>query len=479
MANLKTNVILNIIKTCSSVIFPLITFPYVTRVLLPENIGMLQFAQSFVSYFSLLATLGLTVHAVRECSIYRNNRAQLQLVSSQLFSINLLTTIIAYILLAISLIFFQELSNYKLLILIESSSILALTLGTDWINTAMEDIKYITVRTFIFQFISLFLIISFVKTTEDLYIYAIINVFSNAGANISNIVYRKKYCNICFTFNIDWKKHIPPIFSLFGMHMAITIFNCTDVVMLGIMIGDREVGLYSTAYKICRIVSLIVQSLSWVIIPRLTFYFNSNDFQSANKMLRKVLGFNLVLGLPCIVGILFISQDIVLLVGGAEYIESAPVLSILILGFMFTLVGGSFLGNAILIPMKQEKYYMIVCCVSAMLNIVLNAILIPKYGAVGAAIASSFNGVIIAILLFLKVDSRIHIERLVRLVVIPIIGCISIAMCCLLCRFISIYFIRLILSVISSVLVYTLIQILLKNDIVSEYFYSILNKFIR
>ena len=210
--NIKVNTILNIIKVCSTIIFPLITFPYVSRVLLPQNIGRVNICQSFVNYFSLVAGLGLSTYAIRECAEYRDEKDHLSVVASELFSINMITTVISYLLMALTLLIFREYDEYRSLILIEASVIIFATLGADWLNSAMEDFKYIALRTVAFQFISLILLFSFVKSTDDLFKYAIISVVSSSGANIANIIYRRRYCKIRFTLNIDWKKHLPPIF---------------------------------------------------------------------------------------------------------------------------------------------------------------------------------------------------------------------------------------------------------------------------
>ena len=149
--SIKINAILNVIKTCSTIFFPLITYPYVFRVLMPDNIGKVNFSNSFISYFSLIAGLGIGTYAIRECAKVRDNKERLNNFSSQIFSINIFTTFIAYLLLFFALVFFRKLDNYRVLILLYGSTIVFTTLGADWINTAMEDFFYITIRTILFQ----------------------------------------------------------------------------------------------------------------------------------------------------------------------------------------------------------------------------------------------------------------------------------------------------------------------------------------
>lgn len=474
--SIKTNTVFNIVKSCSTILFPLITFPYISRILQPENVGKVNFAQSFVNYFFLIATLGITTHAIRECAAVKENKEQLSNVASQLFSISFITTVFSYVILFITLIFFKSLESYRTLIIIESMMIIFTTLGADWLNSAMEDFKYITLRTSTFQLISLICIFLFVKTKDDYLNYAIISVLSSSGASITNIIYRRRYCKVKLTLNIDWKKHISPIFFLFVMMLSQTIFNNADTTMLGFMKGNYEVGLYSTAYKVTRIIAQIVQSLSYVVIPRLSVYFYNQDFVSANKLLRKILMFNITVGFPCVIGVEMLAKDIVYLVGGIGFEGAIGVIRVLILSFFFSLIGGSFIGNAILIPMKKEKYYMIVCIITAIVNVIMNFILVPMLGAIGASISTAFSGFLIMILLMMKIDKRINIGELKGIFIGPIFGCINIILICYICSFINKFMVRIAVTIILSAVVYIAILYVLKNTFIFECIEPIKNK---
>ena len=277
------------IKTGSNIIFPLITIPYVLRILSADNIGKVDFGNSFVSYFSLIASLGISTYAIRECAKVRDDRKNLDRVASQIFSINICTTVIAYVLLAISLVVFRRLDSYRSLIIIQSTVILFTTVGADWINTAMEDFAYITLRSVLVQILSLGLMFLFVKTPEDYVKYAIITVLSSSGSSISNIIYRRKYCKMRFTWDIPWKTHMIPILFLFVMTLSQTVFNSADITMLGLMKGNYAVGIYSTAAKIERVISQVVSSIVMVLIPRLSYMFDSGEYDKINALLRKVL----------------------------------------------------------------------------------------------------------------------------------------------------------------------------------------------
>ena len=292
--SIKKNTVFNAIKTVSAIIFPLITFPYASRTLLVENIGKVNFGLSFISYFSLIASLGINVYAIRECSKFSDDRAKLSKIASEIFSINVFTTLFSYSVLILFLFFYKKIESYRTLIVIQSLSIVFATLGTDWLNTAMEDFEYITIRSLLFQILSLILLFTFIHKPEDYIKYAAISVISSSGYNIVNMFYRRKYCDIRFTTNIDIKKHYLPIIFLFVMLLSQTIFNNVDMTMLGIMKGDFEVGIYSTAHKISNIVAQLVTSVLWVILPRMSVYFGNNDKVAANRLINQLYNFSVI-----------------------------------------------------------------------------------------------------------------------------------------------------------------------------------------
>lgn len=475
--NIKINSVLNLLKTISSILFPFITFPYISRILQPENIGKINFSSSFVSYFTLLATLGITTYAIRECSAVKNDKQKLEKIASEIFSINVCTTIVAYVLLLVSLVFFRWLDSYRTVIIIQSISILLVTLGADWLNTAMEDFVYVTVRTITFQVIAFILMFMFIKVPEDYVKYVCISVFSSSGANLFNVFYRRRYCEIRFTTKMRWGIHFKPILLLFVMILAQTIFNNIDVTMLGLMKDDFEVGIYSTAVKIENIIAQVVSSLAWVIMPRMSTYFIKGDYEKINKMLRKVLEVLILIGFPLIAGVLSISKEIVLIIGGEKYIEARTPLIILMFSFFFSLLGGSFLGNMVLLPSKREKTYMWICCVSTTVNVILNYFLIPFWGANAAAATTALSSLIIMILLFMTKDKRIKLYYIGHVLISPLIGAICILIYCyLIGLFVHELLLKTIICIGGSIIIYGIIMIILKNKICTEFFFFIKKK---
>ena len=475
--SIKVNSILNVIKTISSIIFPLITFPYISRVLQPENVGKVDFGSSFVSYFSLIASLGITTYAIRECSAVRGDKKKLGEKASQIFSINVCTTIVAYVVLGLSLIFFRKLDSYRTLIIIQSTAILFTTWGADWLNSAMEDFKFITIRSIGFQFISLILMFILIHKPEDYLKYAVITVLSSCGANITNILYRRKYCTVRFTKDMRWQVHFKSILLLFVMILAQTVFNNTDTTILGLMKGDFEVGIYSTAHKMKNIIVQVVASLCWVVMPRMSYYFSEGDWDKINTMLKKVLSVMVTIGFPCVAGCIVLSSEIIEIVAGQQYSAASIPLIILMLSFIVDIFGGSFLGNMVCLPAKQEKEFMEACCFAAVVNVILNYILIPYGGASAAAFTSGISPIVICIWLLVKKDSRVRLNYIWEVCKGPLVGSLLIVLFCLVMKhFISGLLFLTLVCVTGSAFIYGVIQLTMKNDLVTEALNSIIRK---
>lgn len=187
--SIKVNAILSMIKQVCAIIFPLITIPYVSRILEADNYGKINFSSSIISYFILIAGLGISSYAIREGARIRDEKTTFTKFSNEIFSINILATVLSYILLVVVVFISTKLQQYKLLLFIQSFAIILNTLGADWINSVYEDYLYLSFRYILIQIISLIALFLFVHTPNDYVIYAIIYVFSSSGGNLFNCFY--------------------------------------------------------------------------------------------------------------------------------------------------------------------------------------------------------------------------------------------------------------------------------------------------
>lgn len=460
---LKFNSILNTIKTLMSLIFPLISYPYALRVLQIDNIGKDNVAVSIANYVALVAGLGISNYASREGARKRNDKLEFEQFAGKMFTINILSTAFAYIILFIAIGTIKELHPYSLLILIHSITILGTLVGMDWINVAQEEYTYITIRTISFQIVSILLLFMFVKSADDIIIYAGISAFSNIGANVANYIHIRKHIKIKLSF-IELKPHLIPIFWLFASSIARIIYVNSDTTMLGIMCGDRSAGLYGVSSKIYTIADRIIAASIVVALPRLSNYLAHGEEQLFKTTVNKVFeNFSIIL-FPMMVGLFIFSGEIIEIVGGDNYAEAANSLRILSVSLGFS-VFGIFFTNAILFPMKREKDVSIITIISAVVNLGLNMIFIPLAAQNGAAITTVIAEVIVMFSQYYVVrkEHLLHVNK--GAVGQVFLGCTVIAAISILIQnIIENTIMKMIFGILFSALGYVVTLIVLKND---------------
>ncbi len=474
--SLGVNAFLNSLRSLLNIIFPLITFPYISRVLNVVGIGKYNFSNSIVSYFQLIGTLGISTYAIREGTKYRNNERQISRFSSEVFTINVVSTILAYILLFISLIIFNNLRSYTACILILSLQIFLTTIGTEWIYQIFEDYTYITIRSIIFQIISLILLFVFIKSENDYLKYAAITVFSAAGSNIFNFMYARRFCRINLVFKFDWKKHLVPILIIWAVSISTTIYSSSDLTILGIMKNNYSVGLYSVSSKIYQIAKTLLASIVIVTVPRLSLLFGQKKIKEYNDILVRLTNTLIMLTLPTTTGVIMLSREIIMIVSGSHYMRATSSLSILSASYVFSLLAW-ILMDCVLYPAKREKLVLRSTIVSAILNFVLNLIFIPQFSENAAAVSTVIAEICMTCLNFYFARDIVKNVLFSREILInirdSIVGCMGIIFICWLCNIgMTSMWVKTIFSIILSVAIYGAILILLNNKLAMEYLHK-------
>lgn len=387
MKSIKKNAIINIIRVAANMIFPILIFPYISRVLGPAGLGKVNFATATMNYFTLIASLGIPTYGVLICAKKRKGGEEIKKTICELLYINFVLIFLSYALLLIIIQVIPKYQEYKSLLLIDSLSIIFTAIGIEWFYMAMEEFDYITIRSIVFKIISIVLIFTFVKDSGDYIQYAIILIFSSVGANILNFVHARKYIKFYALKELNIKQHLKPIIVFFTASVAATINSNTDTVMLGFFKGEVSVGLYDFSVKIkSLLVSVITAGLS-VTTPRFALYVAEEKFDVYRALLRKVVLFTMVIAISCSLFFVVFSKDIILVLGGSKYLQarSAMVvltLCIIVLGMTWSL------GVGVLQPLGREKKYAKVMIIACFINISLNACLIPVLDVTGAAIAT-------------------------------------------------------------------------------------------
>lgn len=478
--SLGVNATLNGLRSILNILFPVITFPYVSRVLGANSLGIYNFSNSVISYFVLIAGLGINTYAVREGAKYRDNKTKISKFSSEVFTINIYSTLLAYILLFLSLFLFYRLRNYTSCILVFSIQILFTTIGTEWIYQIYEEYLYITIRSILFNIISILLLFIFVRNSNNYLEYAAITVFSSVGANIINFIGAKRFCSIKVLKNANLSKHLKPILVIFSATLAAMIYINSDVTLLGLMKNNVTVGIYSVSAKIYSIVQTFISSVYIVTVPRLALYLGKNRFKEYSGLLTKVINNIILLILPAMTGLYMLSKEVIIIISGQEFIRATSSLRILCFSLIFSTLAGS-LYQCILIPAKREKYVLKSTIISAVLNILLNILLIPLWAENAAAFSTLISEIVIVLLdLYYSKDLSAKIfrsKKFIKNVVEAMIGCIGIV---IECSLIELAFPNLLLktifSITFSVLIYISILILLGNETAISILYKLRKK---
>ena len=410
-SSLTTNFFLNTLKTLGNIIFPFIAFAYTSRILGTDGIGKIHFAKAFVSYFMMIASLGVNQYGMREVAKIRNDKEEIAQFSCEILTLSIITTIISYALLYMVLLFSDQLKPYSVLIWINSISIVLSCFGIEWLYQGLEQYKYISIRSLIFQIIAFLLMITFVKSKSDIYIFAFINVLSSSGSLIINFFCAKKYLWRTNKKHLDIKKHIPPMLWLFTMALSIEIYTVLDTTMLGLLAGDNAVGLYSASIKINRVINGVVTSLGVVLMPRIAYYFKTNAKEEMLGLIEKGYNYIFMLSVPACVGMFVVSREVILLVSGHEFLNASVTMRIM--SIVLSMIPVSIMtNNQLFIPIGKEKLILLSTGLGAAVNFISNALLIPRYAENGAAIGTVIAEAVVVFVCLINLSRFFSIKKI-------------------------------------------------------------------
>jgi O-antigen/teichoic acid export membrane protein len=383
---MKKNYLYNLLLTVFNILFPILSFPYASRILGPVGIGKFQFVTSFAQYFILIANLGIPLYGTREIAKHKGDNEAQSKVFSELIMISFLMCMILTILylgVISTLNYFQ--ADRSLYTTAAISVFLGFT-SIDWLFTGLEEFKLIAVRSVVVKFLSLLMLYLFVKTAHDVLIYLYIGIFSSAANNAYNLVTIRSKVKVIW-HGLNLRKHIKPLLLIFGFSLATSMYTLLDVVLLGFLSDSKAVGLYSAAVKLTKIVIPLVVSIGAVTMPKMAHLFATKNHDEIQKLLNKSLHFILFFSIPSLFGLALLSQELIVLFSGKEFI--AGILSMQILSFLPVCIGlGYFWGVQILIPAGKDKemVYSVLC--GMFVAVTLNLILVPRFKDVGASIAN-------------------------------------------------------------------------------------------
>ena len=476
MSNSKSvtkNYIYNLIYQILLIIIPIITTPYVSRVLGADGVGKFSFYNSIASYFVIFASLGFGYYAQREIAKYQDNKKKQSEIFWEIIIVRFVsvsTALIVYFA-AIVLGVFKE--EYTLLMIILSINILAVAFDISFLFAGNEDFSKTVLTNTVVRILNVIAIFVFVKDRNDLWKYVLITVLTVLTANASLSVYAKNFLCKIEIKSLRPIRHIKPAVILFLPTIAVSVYAYLDKTMIGVITGsDFENGFYEQAEKIVKMVMTVVTSLGTVMIPRNANAFERKDMEAIRRNIYRSVRFVLFLGIPMMIGLIAVSDNMVPWFLGDGYYKSANIMKIL--SVLILAIGlSNVFGLQYLIPAGEDKKFTISVTCGAITNFLLNLVLIRLFKSYGAAIATIVAEIAVAVIMFCFIRKNISLREILKSSIKYLIsGIIMFVPCFMLGRILAPSIINTFIIVFTGVVVYLICLILLKDG----FFFEIANR---
>lgn len=386
--SVKVNYLLNLINTGTQMLFPLITFPYVCRVIEADGIGQINFFQSIISYISLFTCLGIPMYAIREIARDRNDVVQMNRTAMEILLLHSMLTLVGYAIVAILCLTVPQIQVNIPLFLILSLTIFFTAIGCEWFYQGIEDFKYITIRGLIIKTVSVVLLFIFVKSKTDLLYYGCYTVFGVLGGNIFNFFRLRKYIhreNIIFS-ELHIKRHIKPVLKVFSFSVVTSIYLQLNTVLLGFLKNALAVGYFAAASKVMQMLLAMSACLGSVMMPRASHLIAENKEDEFNRLIQKSYDFTMAIALPMTIGLIFCAPSLITTLCGVKF-EHSILPSQIIAPIILMVAISNVFGIQVLFPKGKINIVTLCCGIGAVADLILNLCLIPFFSYIGTSIA--------------------------------------------------------------------------------------------
>ena len=426
--SVKVNYILNLINTGTQMLFPLITFPYVCRVIEADGIGQVNFFQSIISYISLFTCLGIPMYAIREIARDRNDVVKMNRTATEILLLHSMLTLVGYIIVAILCLTVPQIQVNIPLFLILSLTIFFTAIGCEWFYQGIEDFKYITIRGLIIKTISVILLFIFVRSKADLFYYGCYMVLGVLGGNIFNFFRLRKYIhreNIIFS-ELHIKRHIKPVLKVFSFSIVTSIYLQLNTVLLGFLKNALAVGYFTAATKTMQMLLQMSACLGSVMMPRASHLLAENKESEFNSMIQKSYDFTLAIAMPMTVALIFCAPSLITTLCGVKFEESILPSQIIAPIILMVAISNVF-GIQVLFPKGKINIITLCCGIGAIVDLILNLCLIPFFSYVGTSIAYLGAEVATTVSMYFIGRKYIPIQYFKKSHLNYLIGCIMMA----------------------------------------------------
>ena len=382
------NYLLYTINIVMMFLFPIVTFPYVSRVLGPSKLGVINFAQSYGYYFNHIASFGISSYAIREVSRVRDKKDIVERVACEIFNLNFFFSCASFLLYILGMIIVKNFRDNYIVFLLYSLVIFTNFLTLDWLLQSYDDYFFSTVRNFLIRLFALILVFVLVKKEDDYILYMLISCMSEMGTKISTLIHcRRRYVKLRLRIGfLNFRTHIKSMFTLFAFRLVNGISANLDKLMIGFMMLYTDVGVYSAGIKFVMMIWPVVETAGVVLFPKINISADRSQ-EEYKKLLKVNYNLILVIGIPMAVGMILVSNRLIPMFAGDNYrgaISISRIMSLLIV------IGpiADLLGSKVLLVFNKDRWLLRSSALVAITNIILNTIMIPMFGINGAAMAS-------------------------------------------------------------------------------------------
>lgn len=367
-----------------SLIFPLVTSIYVSRILRPEGIGIVSYAQTIASYFVVLASAGMPIYSIREIAKVREDQIAKNKLFTELFVFNLFLSLVASALYIALITLVDCYKNEILLYCVCGLQIFANIINIEWFYKGEEEYAYIVKRSLFVKVVSLFAIFTFINDEKDYVVYALITSCALVGNYVFNIAHVRKYVSLTFV-GLNLRKHFKPVIYFALIAFLGVFYHKININMLGNMVDNFSVGIYTNAYNVIGIALMICASVTAVFLPQLSMRCCSGG-PELNEIINKGYSALCFLSFPATIGIMILSKNIILTLYGDCFIRASA--TMFILSFLVLIKAfGDFFSYQLLVASENEKISVLVSLIVCVINVILNWVLIQKFYENGAAVA--------------------------------------------------------------------------------------------
>jgi O-antigen/teichoic acid export membrane protein len=475
----QKNVFYNVLLAVSQVLFPMLTFPYLARVLGPSHVGLLNFAESFARYFVLVAAVGIPIYGVREVAKLQNNKQALSKLFVEIFLINLITTILLAIVYAVIITSVSKLSSEGVLFYWSLLFFFLQVFFLEWFFTGLNQFKFVAMRFFFIRLIFIIGVFTFIKSSADYLVYMRLQVLLNLILGAVNIYYVTKLIDLkqVVLSKINLQQHLKPLLLLFLTIFFISIYLQLDTVILGFLSDTESVGYYSSALKLNKILIAVFAAISAAMFPKMMNLLQENNVADFDKMIKDCFYVILSLSVPTAILVLLCAPEIVQILFGSNFERAilplqitAPIIVIVSLSTIF--------GFQILSALSKDGSILKSAIFGTIVSIILSVFLVQQFKEVGEAVTILITELVVCASFIYYSRKHFSINKFTIILLHQLVAIIPLILFVLTIKYlvINIYMRIIYISILSLVWYFILHYYILPNSVLKTQFLKLTRK---